>query len=648
MPTQRRNNNSNILQQRAYTSLCYHVENGYTRSVANDLLYSVAPIDEAILKLAITKKHPNIIKMLLANIEANESITDTTKQALYETAIDTATKTKDQQIETMVLQLVGNSIKPTRTQQLHQMIADKQRAASKGDHWHIMRTQQVLHQAIIENDAIKIRTILAAGVPIDTTALRIAVTNGNQNIVAMLLTNIQKADQTKISQVIKQKLYTYAAQVAINNHDIATLETILRFNFQVDLRRPILSNIIDTWDMATIAAFLNGKIDLAIKKHVLYMFTEKFLNTKKQSHTKDFKQFLNNIDVKVKDAVLELIKQNRQHNQVNNKIIEMFSESISDDFVKQLKENDTLGTFQDCMSLEFIQEPQCFPDQEDCILEKQSLYTLFKESEKENLKNLTYLIDLISADVARGVKFLKDNEQLVKFLASRGRLLLGNCTIDDILNLNLIKLKDLFINLGYGDAWKQLTSYAYDQPTKAKYILHVFQDLLIQVQYLTENSIKNNGSVASNPHNRKIIQEDQMTSAELFMDVYLIAINRFKLTNPSKYQQWRTSQDSDLLQSLEQAVEQLTTTQDKRYPERLHKANLSLQRCDQYYEQELNNPGAMPTLNELIKYTGLTELQLKKLKQWGIIKVTIPDKLANNIPLTPSHNISHNNSGRRR
>ena len=645
MPTQRRNNNSNILQQRAYTSLCYHVENGYTRSVANDLLYSVAPIDEAILKLAITKKHPNIIKMLLANIEANESITDTTKQALYETAIDTATKTKDQQIETMVLQLVGNSIKPTRTQQLHQMIADKQRAASKGDHWHIMRTQQVLHQAIIENDAIKIRTILAAGVPIDTTALRIAVTNGNQNIVAMLLTNIQKADQTKISQVIKQKLYTYAAQVAINNHDIATLGIILQFNpshrFQINLT-PILLNILDYWDITTITAFLNDKkyFDDDIKKQLLYMLTYKFLAKNNKKYREILIKLLNDIeDISLKAYVLNLAKaNNNQYDPTYNQIIEVFSKhmrniqpneihhgiSLSDEFLKQLKTDDTSVHFQDYALIEFIEDPVCFINSQttdDIIMDSKTANTLFEIAAKEsteNMRSLNTLTNLLNSNsrggIKQGIDFLHSDLSLQQLINKQGAPLLGNSPIQDILYFNLEKLKDLFENLGLIDDWKKL-HYA-DQNTKNLYILSV---LNILIEYVKGITIKLSTQV-SNQH-RQPIRLENKRSARVFMDVYLLAMDIFRTNQKEEYNKLRATIEHKT--ELEVAIKNLTSLDENgEVSSRYQKATKALQLCAKYSGKSITTE----ELKQLITVSGLTYDQLQRLKSWGIITITLPDK----------------------
>ena len=646
MPTQRRNNNSNILQQRAYTDLYYHVKHGYTQSVANDLLYSGAPIDEAILKLAITKKHPNIIKMLLANIQANESITETDKQALYKTAIDTATQTKDPQITTMVLQLVGNRVKPTRTQQLHQMITDKQNTAtSKDNHWHIMRTQQILHQAIIEDNVTKIKTILAAGVPIDTTALRIAVTNGNQNIVAMLLTNIQNADQTKISQVIKQKLYTYAAQVAINNHDIATLGIILQFNpshrFQINLT-PILLNILDYWDITTITAFLNDKkyFDDDIKKQLLYMLTYKFLAKNNKKYREILIKLLNDIeDISLKAYVLNLAKaNNNQYDPTYNQIIEVFSKhmrniqpneihhgiSLSDEFLKQLKTDDTSVHFQDYALIEFIEDPVCFINSQttdDIIMDSKTANTLFEIAAKEsteNMRSLNTLTNLLNSNsrggIKQGIDFLHSDLSLQQLINKQGAPLLGNSPIQDILYFNLEKLKDLFENLGLIDDWKKL-HYA-DQNTKNLYILSV---LNILIEYVKGITIKLSTQV-SNQH-RQPIRLENKRSARVFMDVYLLAMDIFRTNQKEEYNKLRATIEHKT--ELEVAIKNLTSLDENgEVSSRYQKATKALQLCAKYSGKSITTE----ELKQLITVSGLTYDQLQRLKSWGIITITLPDK----------------------
>ncbi len=464
----------------------------------------------------------------------------------------------------------------------------------------------------IDGVRLKLEQLKQQGELIDRDSLSLAITNGHIDIVKILLKHI-KSFNDRENQL---ELYRSALKKAVENHEVNMIAAILDFyNFTsfLDEKSRIISEIVKL-DKSELETFLNfHTVDIIeIRKHVL-----------------DGSNVLSKIP---EDSI-----------------------RLAADFEDRLKRNDTMQRFCDVYSSEFITDPIYFLGNEAVVFEKNSIESAIASLElaKTNYEKLRKLqIELhFGSDNAKYqfqqiIAYLQRDNAFTKHIEETGSQVLGNCTVRDIINLDLEKLKQIFEAMGLMDVVINLNiiiDYMNRNaglslpPTYLGYIYQVavlvLNNLIAQVESITKESAND---VLRDPTNRKPLNLENLKSARLFMDVYLVAMHRFRQQQPDKYKEWRNRQidkDKDYLEALETAINELTG--DRECKGRFTAATKSLEICAKYYAQKPTTQETIgqEELKKLIEESGLTSNQLKILNTDGIIQLTVPEERASVIEL---------------
>ena len=444
----------------------------------------------------------------------------------------------------------------------------------------------------IDGVRLKLEQLKQQGELIDSNFLSLAITNGNIQIVVILLEHI-KSFSNRENQL---ELYRSAFELAVRNHDVLMLATILKFYNPTILPNEtdtIISKIV-ALDQLTLKTFLScDAVDVEIKKRVqLIIDSTSFCPTKELDESK------------------------------LSEVVQFFNDH--------------------CYDMEFIRDPVFIVGENNTVFDGGSLKKvvdlhLLLKINKEQLKDLNILLSLINSNVgshelAIALNRLNTDVSLSSFIEQQSSLL-GNIKIREILLFSFPfneRFKTLFghIDTEY-PGFIKLINDIIDNPI---YSDELVEDLIVRltlIHVLKEavSNIEYNIHISSykeltHPETRVPYTPQDVKSARLFMDVCLIAINGFKMNHSDQYVKWGESEDE--LKALEEELGKLMRPLDVWVGSRLTVAGRALKICTEFSQKHRDQSLTKQQIQDLINDSGLTFGQLKKLDEFGIAKINIP------------------------